>query len=118
MSNYHVLKQTDLKHEVRVVFHFPVPAGTNEAGKNFSDCVKEDLAPEDSAVPNLVTDNPTEHGQILNGEVLEVQKTVEFNATLTVAQKRAVIEQEWTDTQALLKKENEYQWWGYAADVP
>lgn len=120
MSNYHVLKQTKERHEVIVVYHLSVPAGQNSASKDYTACVKEDLALTDSIVPGLETSNPTEHAQILNGEVVEVRKTVRFNANLTNGQKQTQIEQQWTNLNDVVDAEvqNQYQWWGFAADVP
>jgi hypothetical protein len=116
MSNYHVLKQTELRHKVVVAFHIPVPVETNEAGRLLSDCIKEDQSPE-TKVPWL---NPTEATAIQNGEVYEHVVTVDFeNATFTPTVKAAQLDTKWTSLQTKIQSRirNTYQWWGTDRDI-
>jgi hypothetical protein len=116
MSNYHVKKQNKEGDGVRVVFHIAVPAETNAAGKNLSDCVKEYFSIEESAVPWLVD---PELAQVLNGEVFEYEEEVNFSGALTVLQKRNIIDSRFTSIQTVIQNRirREFDFWGLDRNV-
>jgi hypothetical protein len=96
MSDFHALTQTENKMEVIFVFHYTTPVGQNAASVDYCDCIKKDLNPSSSLVPDLQTDDPTEYAAILAGEVFEEMILLGFDADMTNQQKLNATEERWT----------------------
>lgn len=95
MAKIHVLAVSEMKHEVDLVYHVPVPAETNAAGLALSVAAKQYLGRSGaitSRVPDLAATNAAELTQIENGEVWEHATRMEFDAKLTNLQKAVLID--------------------------
>jgi hypothetical protein len=118
MSNYHALESTVKQHEVRVAFHIVVPDQDNSVGVNLRTAAKQYFA-QTSQVPWLQVSNETEYVAIQNGEIYERVETVEFDADLTVLQKRAILDDRYSAlaTSIGIALPKILQWWGLDRDV-
>lgn len=107
MSNYHVMEINDKEDQATVAFHIAVPDEANAVSVNLRTAVLEHLEP-DSVVPFIGT---SERTQIQAGEIYEHVATVEFNAHLTVAEKRTIIDDRYTALNAAIpdKIRNRYR---------
>jgi len=127
MSDYHILEQDKSKDNIRVVFHFSVPAtGTNEAGKLYTEIVKvsEDT---NSVLPSLQADFPQEYQDMQDGKRIERDITVKLSTNdLTPAQKKAEIENGnplyWEGYNSFKTKlfgdlQIEWEWYGFDGDI-
>jgi len=119
MANYHVLQCSHKKDSATVVFHISVPDENNSVGVNLRTAVKHHYPVETSQVPWLEASDPTEFTQIQNGEIYEHSELVEFNATLTVAEKRAICDSRYTSLVSVIQDRigNILEFWGLDRDV-
>lgn len=125
MSDFHILDINDRKDQARVVFHFAIPAGNNNANPavSFATAYKQwrefDGSILKSVIPDLATTNPTEDTAIKNGTVIEQVLVVEYAATANNAAKLAVIQAAWTDlnAKAQTRIQDNLKFWGHAAEV-
>lgn len=124
MSNYHILTMAPKEHEADVVFHIAVPNENNSAiptNVNLQNCVSAYIANNDNvtAVPWLEADNYTEYQQIINGEIYEKKDTIKFNANITLAQKRDIIDARYTVLSTNLPDQlrSVFKFWGSNRDV-
>jgi hypothetical protein len=126
MSDFHVLEINDRKDQARIVFHFAIPAGNNNANPAvpFSTAYKQwkefDGSTLKSVIPNLSTINPTEDQAIKDGTVIEQVAIVEYAATANNAAKLAAIQAKWTELNAIAQTrvQDNLKFWGHAAEVP
>jgi len=120
MSDYHVLQTTDALHEITAVLHVPVPDENNAAGVNYRTAVKQYAPKTESEVPWLAAEDPTEYAAILNGEIVERRLTIPVTATLTLGQKRDVMDARYTTFAATVEDQirNQLNYWGMDRDVP
>ena len=118
MANYHVLDVTG-RDRARVVFHIPVPAEQNGAGKEFQAAVRQYLSGNVTAVPWLQTDDPVEYAQIVNGAVYEHAETVGYDANKTNQAKRDVIDARYTALVAVVQEKirEKFRFWGLDRNV-
>jgi hypothetical protein len=92
MSKYHVLLCSDKDHEIKVAFHIPIPATNNDSSVSFRTALKQYLGTPTSQVPWLAASYAEEVASIGNGEVYEHVESVPVTATISVAQKVAVLD--------------------------
>lgn len=92
MSKYHVLTCSDKDHEIRVAFHIPIPDVVNESNVSFRTALKQHLGTPGTQVPWLAASFAAEVTQIANGEIYEHVESVPVKATLSVAQKVALLD--------------------------
>lgn len=121
MSNYHVLESSNKQNYVKAIFHIAVPDEDNSAGVNLQTAIAQWKSEqvEVTDVPWLQVDFATEYTAIQNGEIYELSETVEFDANLSVVQKRGEIDDRYT---ALFTNvpdiiRNRFQFWGLNRDV-
>lgn len=115
MSNYHVLEVNDKQDRATVAFHIGVPSEINAVSVNLRTAIVQHLAPE-SQVPFV---DSSEQTQIANGEIYEHIEHVEFNAHLTLAEKRTIIDNRYTvlASSILDKIRSRYEFYGLSRDV-
>ena len=115
MSDYHVLEMSVKQQWVNVVFHIPIANENNNAGVNYRTAVAN--AYVDLQVPWI--DGEVEHTQIINGEIYEYENKVEFNAGLTILQKRDIIDAKFTLLSASIQNKinKRFTLWGLNRDV-
>ena len=121
MSDYHVLEAHEKDHQLRVVFHLPIPeTGNNAVGVQWRAAVVEyQRGNTDSCVPNLAAEEQT---QLTNGELYEHSVNLCFDAAMTNAQKVAIVEAAFTKAKngedgvlEILKRRLKY--WGKTGNV-
>lgn len=116
MSNYHIKEMSKKKEWVNVVFHISVPDVLNDASVNYRTAVAAQY--EALKVPWL--DGLAEHTQIINGEFYEHEERVEFDANLTIAQKRDVVDARYTASVTTIQNiiQERFRLWGLDRNVP
>jgi hypothetical protein len=116
MADYHVLHVSRDGDQVTVAFHIPVPAETNTAGRNLSDCLVEDQAPA-TEVPYLDAPGAAE---VAAGTVYEHIITVAMSAHSTNPERIAALDAKATALQAAIpdRIRKVYSFWGYERTVP
>lgn len=122
MSNYHLLRQDSKKDEVTVVFHVPISSQNNFAGVSLQTALKEMLESETEAgiigsqCPFI---QAAELTQLQNGELYEHVEVVKFDANLSQAEKRNIIDSRFAELTAIVaaRVANELDFWGYSRDV-
>ncbi|MDY6888149.1 MAG: hypothetical protein SVV88_11015 [Pseudomonadota bacterium] len=116
MSNYHVKEMGHKKEWADVVFHISVPNVNNDASVNYRTAVAAQY--EALKVPWL--DGTAEHTQIINGEFYEHEVKVEFDADLTIAQKRDIVDAKYTSLVTTIQNiiQERFRLWGLDRDVP
>lgn len=125
MSNYHVMQVSDKKDTATVAFHITVPDEDNAVSVNLRTALKQHLDGIDSServvsqVPWLETDFAAEFTAIQNGGVYEHLITVEFDANLTIAQKRTVLDSRYTALAGAIPDilRERFKFWGLNRDV-
>lgn len=124
MANYHLMEISAKGDEARVAFHFVTPVETNVAGVALKDAYKEwqerDGGALGTVLPWLAATNPTEDGQITNGEVVEHVESVQFDANATNAQKQAVLDSRWTALSTIIpdRIRRQLKFWRMNRNVP
>jgi hypothetical protein len=82
MSNYHIISQSvDLK-VADVVFHVPVPSGTNQAGIQWSEAIIQENGGPPASVLHGVSQ--AESDAIAAGTLIEIAKTVRFSSAISL----------------------------------
>ena len=117
--HYHIIDQAPDQKTINVIFHIPVPAGTNSANVEWKDAIVQAAGP-DGITSVLTNVDPTEGGLISTGEVIEHREVIRFSKlSLTNAEKKAEIEAAYTarKTIILAGKQLKLQWIGFSADV-
>ena len=121
MSNYHILESSNKQNKVDVIFHIAVPNENNSVSVNLQTAVKQrqGLNETVSNVPWLQIENPTEYTAIENGEIYEIRQAVEFNANLTIVQKRNKIDARYTTLANSVPNiiRNKFEFWGLDREV-
>jgi len=115
MSDYHVLEMSTKQQWVNVVFHIPVTDKNNDAEVNYRAAVAN--AYTELKVPWI--DGVAEHTQIIGGEIYEHAEKVEFNAGLTLLQKRGNIDAKFTALSVSIQNtiNERFRLWGLNRDV-
>lgn len=115
MSNYHVMDLNNKLDQARVAFHIVVPDEANAASVNLRTAVFQHLAPT-SIVPFILS---AEQTQIEAGAIYEHVINVEFNANLTVVEKRDIIDSKFTALNSTIPDiiRDRYKFWGLNRDV-
>lgn len=121
MASYYVLNMDVKQDQLSVVYHVLIPAAaTNFAGLTFRNAIVERDSPV-SALPDTFNgaDITVEKAKVASGELYEVQKTIQFDANLSNANKKAVIDADYTATSAQILSElqNSLEFWGYSTTV-
>ncbi|MDY6893884.1 MAG: hypothetical protein SVO01_00475 [Thermotogota bacterium] len=122
MSNYHVLETSEKDHASRVAFHIAVPVENNAVGINLCTAVSQFLAGTETptSVPWLEATNPSEYAQLQNGEVYEHSAEVTYNANLTIAGKRDLLDARYSQLATSIPKiiRSKFRFWGLDRNVP
>lgn len=121
MSDYHILEQDEKKKGFKIAFHFPVPAGNNNAGRSWRLSLTEwkTQGGENliSIVPNI---DPIEQGKIDIGEINEVIRFFKFTSvTLSPIQKKDEIDAQWNNIKndEEIKLSTILEHWGQALNL-
>jgi len=127
MADYHVLGMDRDKDELTVVFHIPIPAvPTNFTGITYRNAIIEKSIQETGAAPVSVlpdifnnVDITVHKAEIAAGEFYEVLKVIEMDANLSNANKKAIIDAEYADTESeiLSELQDTLTFWGYDSDL-
>lgn len=88
MASYHVLEVAASRDQIRVAFHFPVPAENNVAGRPLSGALVESRSPV-SVVPYL---SQGEKDAVAAGTVYEHVEMVAMSGHLTDQERIAVLD--------------------------
>lgn len=130
MADYYLLLQNKKKDQVNVVYHIAVPATNNFADVSFRTAVQESrtkyfdingaplvtpILPQTS-VPFL---DATTKTQVANGEIWEEIATVKFDANLSKAAKKIIIDDLFIarSGDVLTKIQIELDFWGFEGTV-
>jgi len=119
MSNWHALKMDKEEDGVRVAFHIPIPDENNSASVNLRIALKQWLE-EDLEIGSQVPWITTEITDIQSGALYEHVTNIKFDANLTLAQKRTIIDGKYTtySTSIVDRIRSEFKFWGMDRDVP
>lgn len=96
MSDYHILITNEKDSQARVIYHIPVPNGSGITGLPYSSSIKESIesgvgfVQTASSIHNLLS--ISEIDSLNRGSIVEVDKTISFNADWPNSAKRQVIE--------------------------
>lgn len=120
MSHYHVLNADENANRFKVVFHIPIPNGTNLAGYSVRTAVVE----FQGGTVNIGSEVPfiagTELAQLQAGELYEIARYLNSNPGETLSEKRERLDTMYTElvpnTQSRLQ--NMLSYWGYSRSVP
>jgi hypothetical protein len=117
MSNYHVLDMTTKEHEVQVIFHIPIPDENNNANINLRTALTQYKSQKSSQVPWI---GAAELTDMENGLLYEHRETIMFDANLSLAQKRTIIDNRYTvlATSIVSQIRSRLKFWGMDRDVP
>lgn len=130
MADYYLLTQNRKKDRVDVVYHIPIAATNNFAGVSFRTAVQQlrtiyfdvngaplvtPILPR-TLVPFLDSGTKT---KVENGEVWEEKVLVKFDANLSKAAKKTIIDDLFTAESAniLTKIQIELDFWGFEGTV-
>lgn len=128
MSNWHVKTTSKDGRRASVVFHIPVPVGSNDASpaKSWRDAIAEQIKPQNTDgsfgtwFSQLQGIDAGELGQIQAGELFEKVDNVAFQANDSDLEKRDKIDTKFTElsTEIINEKKAELKFWGFARDLP
>lgn len=83
MSDYHILDTSEDGNSVRVVFHIPIPPGSNKAGVSYRTALSQWAGPQASVVPGV----GAEQTALTSGSLYEIVLLVDTNPGDTAALK-------------------------------
>jgi len=108
MSNYHILSQDIKRKSVQVVFHVPIPTGTNAANISWQNAVLADLGGADNINSILSDIDAPELAALKSGALIEVRVTAKFSSiNLTDAQRLNEIKAEFAKVQIAIASEKQ-----------
>lgn len=123
MADYYVLEMDNKKDELTVVYHVPIPApATNFNSMTYRDAIVERSIYNTGAAPVSVlpdtfggVDVTGEKTKVATGELYEIVKTVEMDANLSNANKKAAIDADYAAESAglLTTLQDQLTFWGY-----
>jgi hypothetical protein len=126
MANYYVLSMDSKKDELTVVYHIAIPgAATNFNSMTYRDAIVEKSVYDTGAAPVSVlpdtfggVDITLEKAKVTSGELYEIVKTVEMDANLSNANKKAELDADYAAESAglLTKLQDELTFWGFDSD--
>ena len=119
MSSYHVLEGSKEKHEIRVVFHIPIPDINNAVGVNYRTILTKAEPFITSLVPYLATYFAAEVTALQAGSIYEYTEVISYCATFTDVQKLAVVTARYIALaiEIQTRLQNQYVYWGKNQDV-
>jgi hypothetical protein len=120
MSDYHILRQSDDKKTLQVVFHIALSELLNAANVSYRTALVEYLGTITSMVPNHATDFSADEALLQSGALYEYVERVGMSTlALSNAEKRAEVEARFAEveTDELANIQVILEWWGYDNDV-
>lgn len=105
--------------QAKSIFHIPIPNVLNAAGISYQTALKQYNIGKEIVIPELNISYPVEYAAIENGEIYEYQITVKYSANLSNAQKKQVIENEYTVKKNIILNsiQERLEFWQMAWDV-
>lgn len=115
--DYHILDSSKKDHEVKVVFHIPVPDENNTAGISLQTALAQYKPFTESAAPEI---SAIEQTQLENGALYEKTETVAYDGNMNNAQKQAIIDNRYTLLMSHIVKKirTTLKYWGHSRNVP
>jgi hypothetical protein len=106
--------------KIRVIMHFPVPGGNNEAGISWVDCIMADEFIDKNTILSDNEISPAEKTAIQNGEVIEQSVDVLVWEDATPLEKRDAVDSAYNTKKLEVTQElsRRYEFWGFARDIP
>lgn len=117
MSDYHILGADNFGNGVRVIMHFPVPAGNNEVGMAWQDI---QALLWNAALSQVLNIDPAEQAQLDSGELYEHEHVFFSRPSEGLVEKRDALDVAYAAerTTVLGELAQRLDYWGFARDVP
>ena len=120
MADWHIMEVASDGNYVQVVYHLPVPSGTNQAGMTYSQALvySRDLVNFESVLPVALLGSGEETA-LQAGTLYEHVETYHGTPSETPAEKQAAIDARWTALSSIVDSriQIELAYYGYEHDV-